>query len=441
MLQDRKAELSGIEQQLHYFALRYKAINAAERAASFAQRTADTDAENRHMRHEIQLLRNSDRVMVTLRDTHENHKKHHRIKTAHIRQKEATIHLIAKRCAEQRQERVRMLEQLERDCEALAQLAAEEADVEATIAGLRPLRSMSHVLRFDSVDEETVEATIRDIDALRRADDEVTVQLKGQLADFAASIDGAAGDKTATMDDIAAEWRDTKTRMLAEYQRLQKLGAELDFHVRRGTNIKATRNLPDGMTPEERAVRDLTLTLGEEETKLRAAQAEHAAMARRAAQMPGGHACVEAGAEAQAAAQARLAAQLAEAHREWRAKYRELQQAFTGAALDDADWDAASSAAGGGGAGHSPSHSRGGSASPGRGGAGDAASGGAGAGRASNAPRAFTPASAERLFSAKTKARAQYDFISRVEQEDRAQRFMAMRRRPAAPPPTTGGGA
>jgi hypothetical protein len=406
---ERKEELARVEQQLQCFALRYKAKNATERAQHFDQRTSETLAENKHMRREIELLRNSDRVMVSLRDTLETQKKHQRIRNAHIRQKEATIHLIAKRCTEQRDERVKMLDELSRDCAALDELADEEVAVESVVVTRTPLRSMAYLMRQDGHDEEHVEATIRDMDALRAEDDVVTRQLREQLAELSQGIDSAAGDKTAAMSDIAVEWEDTKERMLAEMQRLTKLNAEFEHHVRRGTNIKSTSNLPDTMTPEERSVRDLMLQRGEEEARLEEARRRHGAVADRAERQPLGLDAMEETATREMEATQRLVEGLEHANRDWHAKYQELQQRYTGEAiaLAEAGEDAARY--------RSPSHS------PAR---DDVTP------QRHPAPRAFTPASADRLFSAKTKSRRVAEEVSQMENEDRQRRAAAMSRRP-----------
>jgi hypothetical protein len=413
----KKAELAAIERELQIYALRFKATNSRERAEHFAKRTEETMAENKVMRKEIELLRNSDRVMVSLRDTLETMKKHQRIRTAHIRQKEATIELIARRCREQREERVRMLGELEKDCDALDTLAKEETQLEGLVAGIKPLRCMAFALRYDGQDEEHIEAITRSYQELRTQDDQAARRVSEQLATLSAGIDTETGFKTATMDGIAAEWEETKLHMLAELQRLNKLHGEYDYHVRRGTNIKSVAVLPDALTVEERMLRDALLNLGQEEERLLAAKKRHAAKKAAEHAFPVAHELAESERRREATMAANLAHELAAANAEWRARFAELQQVFTGGALAASESffaDASMSVR----MDQSTAYDH---ATP---------------DRRPEVPRAFTPKSAQRLFSAKTRSRKVAEEATLDENYDRARRAASMRKRArGAPPP------
>jgi hypothetical protein len=287
--------------------------------------------------------------------------------------------------------------------------------IEDRVVTRAPLRSMSALMRSDAHDEEHIEAMIRDMDAMRAQDDAVTKQLRSQLAELSQGIDSAAGDKSAAMSDISAEWEDTKERMLAELQRLTTLHGEFEHHVRRGTNIKATSNLPDSMTPEERMIRDLMLLRGEEETRRDDAVRQHRALEERATRQPLGLAAMEETMRCEVEAKARLVEGLEEANRDWHAKYQELQQRYTGDAIALAE--------------EYEDRSHGGRRSPSASPARDDATP-----QRRPTARAFTPASADRLFSAKTKSRRVAEEVSQMENETRQRRATEMRRRPTAAP-------
>ena len=318
-----------MDRQLHCLVLRVKTTTSNERAETFRTKTEDVLLENKHMRKEIDVLRNSDRVLVNLRDTLDNLQKHHRMRSAHIRQKDATILLIRKRCAEQRHFRMELVDQMGGMCDQLSAVAEERYERERLTQNLQtqPLLCMLALVRHDQQAEECIVQKLMEIQDLEKQSDESTLHLEQLQTEFAAATANLATSTEASAAALTEDWRVEKSELLAAYDALYRLSEEYQFHLRRGSNIKGTAQLTSEDALQRQLV-ELTLTLERDRAAVLALKGAVAKEQSRNVELPPSfhRRETDAAAEWQQWRECRL--QLEDAQIQWEMRYEDQQRRY-----------------------------------------------------------------------------------------------------------------
>jgi hypothetical protein len=284
-LLDRKTALSetlrGLELELKRYNNFFSIHEKHTRADEFEGRSEVIRSNNLSMREMIDSLRNSDRVLVTLREQQSAVDKHMRLRKAQIRQKEATIDIITRRCHEQNEGSRGLLEGIYAEL-ASVDRQCKELEVTGTLAQrVCPTLSLRAITYHDEVRYRTLEDHLtysQNAAELSTAADRQLEALREELA-IAAAVRSEqeaqiGGPSTALRDDeeVAAvvkahrvAWEREKARLLSEKTTVQRMLRDTAFHVRRGTNVKSLSQHPCPPTQDflVKEVRELQLTVGE----------------------------------------------------------------------------------------------------------------------------------------------------------------------------------
>lgn len=284
-LLERKSALTetlrGLELELKRYANFFSIHEKHTRADEFEGRSEVIRSNNLSMREMIDSLRNSDRVLVTLREQQSAVDKHMRLRKAQIRQKEATIDIITRRCNEQNEGSRGLLDGIFEEL-ASVDRQCKELEITGTLAQrVCPTLSLRAITHNDEVRYQVLEEHLnqsRHAAELSIAADRQLEALREELA-IAAAVRSEqeaqiGGPSTALRDDeevatvVQAHrvaWEREKARLHVEKTAVQRMLRDTAFHVRRGTNVKSLSQHPCPPTQDflVKEVRELQLTVGE----------------------------------------------------------------------------------------------------------------------------------------------------------------------------------
>lgn len=273
--------LRGLEQELRLYHNLFSIHEKHTRADEFEGRSEVIRSNNTSMRQTIDSLRNSDRVLVSLREQQSAVDKHMRLRKAQIRQKEATIDIITRRCNEQNEGSKGLLEGIYDELASVDEQCRQMEAAGELAQRVCPTLSLRAVTHSDEVRYRVLEDHLQQSHtsaALSLAADAQLEALREELA-IAAAVRSeqeaqAGGPSTALRDDeeVAAvvrshriAWEKEKAHLLAEKIAVQRMLRDTAFHVRRGTNVKSLSQHPCPPTQDFllKEVRELQLTVGE----------------------------------------------------------------------------------------------------------------------------------------------------------------------------------
>lgn len=287
-LLDRKSALDetlrGLERELKKYNNMLSTEEKHHRADDFIGRAEVIRSNNVAMRETIDSLRNSDRVLVALREQQGAVDKHMRLRRAQIRQKEATIDVITRRCQEQSEGSRELLLGICEELVAVDGLCASMERMGTLACRVNPNLSIRGVMQHDEVRYLALEGHLHHAQraAIYSAEsDKVLEQLRVELA-AAAAVRSEQEAKTGPSvlidnEEVAAvvrahrvAWEREKVILLAEKTAVQRMLRDTSFHIRRGTNVKSLSQHPCPPTQDflVKEVRELQLTLGELEANL-----------------------------------------------------------------------------------------------------------------------------------------------------------------------------
>lgn len=279
---DLTAHLRSIELELRFFASIVAIAEKKSRAEDFRTRAAPLVERNKAMRQEIQLLRNADRVLVSLREQQDAVEKHLRLRKAQIRQKEATIDIISKRFTEQGEGSKALLDGINKEITALESLCTAMEGISPLANRVNPILTLCEIVKLDSTREELHDSVVSfyrslsakemeaaaELSEVRSTTEKRRQELSQHIARCQDKDSAEAKEIRHAIDAQRQRWLVEKERLLLEKSKAQRALRDTLYHVRRGTNVKSTSQMPGSINAtfcyEE--VRELRLALGELQT-------------------------------------------------------------------------------------------------------------------------------------------------------------------------------
>jgi hypothetical protein len=236
----------------------------SSRAVELNKRTAAVKDKCLEMKAVVQRSRTMDRVLVKIREDLDSLDRVMRMKRAEQRQKEATVEIISRRYAEQKQASDELLSRICEIIESVEQHCLAMNAQDERVGHLHPKMALVELgKRAES--QETLLADMRHgLNELQAADADAYDELLRIRKDAEHREQHAVDDHPSNVEEARIQWEAEKTHLIAQYSALIRVQKDLHFHIHRGTNIKSTSQLNEfaaqGLV---RDVRELRLTLGE----------------------------------------------------------------------------------------------------------------------------------------------------------------------------------
>jgi hypothetical protein len=269
---------SCLEGHVKYLSVEVVKVNTAlqneekrKRADEMFRKSLQSNEETVKMRAEIKALRSSDRVVATLRDQLKAMNKFNSLRLAKCRQKEATIKVIRSTSASLATDSDKLLQKLLEAVMVLEVLSDEHADRHqmADSVQVKPIQHMATLMQRDLICEHTIEERMLSTRDSEERSVELNKGITAQVEAIAATADQMAAETDVVVEQIDAEWQVNRKSLLREKDALRKEITDLNFQIRRGTNIKSLSQLPHVPNMQVWSeVREMYITLEEEKASL-----------------------------------------------------------------------------------------------------------------------------------------------------------------------------
>jgi hypothetical protein len=262
--EEKRLALQLLEQDIKRIANDVSIPEKHSRAAELSKRTAALVDKSLEMKTVVQRSRNMDRVLVKIREELDSLDRVLRMKRAEQRQKEATVEIISRRFGEQKAASDELLTRICSILDAVEQHSAAMGAAEQKVAQVRPGMALLELVAFAEAQEALLEETSSGLNELRCIDVGAFDDLLRTQKDAEYRERHATDDHPTNVDEACAQWEVEKEGLIVQYSALARVQKDLQFHIRRGTNIKSTSQLNEfaahGLVQD---VRELRLTLGE----------------------------------------------------------------------------------------------------------------------------------------------------------------------------------
>jgi hypothetical protein len=271
-LDARNDELNELDDAVRTCILVHKHRNAMERADAHRSKASELNKQNRVMRRSIDTARTADRTMANFQSSLDAKQKLLVLRSAHVRQKQATIALIARRCEEQAEQRRRMVDVVEEAIADAVDRAARREREHAFSATVDPFACMHRLLEVDMNREDDV------VETIARMHDATEMHLGAARAVVGlheAAAQRMRTDTDETEQEVALQlqrWAEDREAMQAAMVEQQQCLNELMYHVNRGTNYHwSSTVLP---REELRPLRELLMSVKLHRSRLTGLQAD-----------------------------------------------------------------------------------------------------------------------------------------------------------------------
>lgn len=139
----------------------------------------------------------------------------------------------------------------------------------ADSARVKPFQHMAELMQRDLACEHTMEVRMIDTQDSEERGVELNQSITAQVEMIAATSDQMAAETDYLVEQIETDWLVIRKDMLKEKEVIRKEIADLNFQIRRGTNIKSLSQLPHVPNMQVWSeVREMYITLEEEKASL-----------------------------------------------------------------------------------------------------------------------------------------------------------------------------
>lgn len=264
-----------------------------KRADELFAKSLESSKETIQLRAEIKALRSSDRVVATLRDQLKATNRFNNLRMAKYRQKEATIRVIGTTTEALVLDNEKLLAELLETVttmEALAEVQKGNNQM-ADSNQVRPLQHMVIMMERDRDSEHSIECNMLAVEDYEQIGASLNAHIAEQTRGMVAAVDQYAAETEVLVAEVDASWKRDRAKMLAEKAALSKEITDLNFQIRRGTNIKSLSQLPH--VPNQQVwseVREMYISLEEEKAALERIHEDYARLMRRSENLRLSHA-------------------------------------------------------------------------------------------------------------------------------------------------------
>jgi hypothetical protein len=273
----RRDRVNDIEFSIQSLSYLLKARTATERADAYRAKSTDIMVDVRKMRKEVDALRHADRAVGQLKDTLENMHRHQRMRTAHIRQKRATIVLMDQRATEYAGLRRQMVFDLRDIIKEAHELSRAHERRESFAITVDPWAALASVVGIDGDREDELCAATRRLTALEADHSAAMRAVVAEQRELARAVNRAAEATARDLTELVTAWDAERVTLEQRIVERERSLDEVEHHVHRGTNFTWTSQL---QREDLRPLRELKLACDQHAAKLTFVDAEAAALER-----------------------------------------------------------------------------------------------------------------------------------------------------------------